>query len=65
MLIKIVLAIAIGIYVYLHYSIYKNVDTLVEKIREESDEGLKIFIENQIRFNGFSYLMFLILMLFI
>lgn len=65
MLIKIVLAIAIGIYVCLHYSIYKNVDTIVEKIREESDEGLKIFIENQIRFNGFSYLMFLILMLFI
>lgn len=64
MLIKIVLSIAIITYIYLHYRIYTNADTLVKDIRKESDAGLQTFIENQIKFNGVSYLVFLIMLWF-
>ena len=64
MLIKIVLSIAIITYIYLHYRIYTNADTLVKDIRKESDAGLQTFIENQVKFIGVSYLVFLTMLWF-
>lgn len=65
MLIKILLSVIIGIFIYLQYSIFINSDTLSENLKAKSQRELQDFIEIQIKFNGISYLLFLILLWFI
>lgn len=66
MIIKIVLFIILGVYIYFQYRMYINTSSIVNMIEKKSNEELEEFIQDQIKFNTLTYFIFgVIILLFI